>query len=150
MKPLAAALCLLLSATIAAADAPPTFTKKPTATKSGDGLKIEFAVDRATDVAIYIEDGEGKVLLEGRKRKHIRTHQELGRLIGPAGQLYAAFKPTAADFPSERGAHRSFAGDGAHEIDFLRSQNPERLDENAEPFLLVQAPEARDHDRLVG
>src|SRR5262249_7185874 len=52
----------LLAAPLAAADNPPTFTKKPTATKSGDKLKIDFAVDRATDVAVTIEDGQDKVV----------------------------------------------------------------------------------------
>ena len=42
--------------------APPVFTKKPTATKAGDVVKIEFAVDRETDVAVFIEDGKGKVI----------------------------------------------------------------------------------------
>jgi DNA-binding beta-propeller fold protein YncE len=45
-----------------AAEAPTTFTKKPTAVKSGDKVKIEFAVDRNTDVAVYIEDAQGKVI----------------------------------------------------------------------------------------
>src|SRR5262249_50311676 len=44
------------------AEAPPTFTKKPTAVKSGDKVKIEFAVDRNTDVAVYVEDTQGKVI----------------------------------------------------------------------------------------
>ena len=34
--------------------APPAFTKKPTATKAGDKVTIEFAVDRETDVAVFI------------------------------------------------------------------------------------------------
>src|SRR5262249_6259800 len=63
MKSLAASLlALLVAGAVAAADTPPAFTKKPTASKPGDKVKIEFAVDRATDVAVYIEDGEGKVI----------------------------------------------------------------------------------------
>jgi DNA-binding beta-propeller fold protein YncE len=57
-----ALVILLLSATLSAAEAPPTFTKKPSAVKSGDKVKIEFAVDRATDVAVYIEDAQGKAI----------------------------------------------------------------------------------------
>jgi hypothetical protein len=46
----------------AASPAPPKFTAKPTATKAGDKVKIEFAVDRETDVAVFIENGGGKVV----------------------------------------------------------------------------------------
>ncbi|HOX08470.1 MAG TPA: hypothetical protein PK280_18890 [Planctomycetota bacterium] len=46
----------------AAPAAPPAFTKKPTATKAGDKVTVEFAVDRETDVAVFIEDGAGKVV----------------------------------------------------------------------------------------
>ena len=50
--------------------APPAFTQKPTAARAGDPatgsgpgkVKIEFAVDRETDVAVFIEDGGGKVV----------------------------------------------------------------------------------------
>jgi hypothetical protein len=35
---------------------PPSFTKKPVAAKAGDKVKIDFAVDRETDVAVYVED----------------------------------------------------------------------------------------------
>src|SRR5262245_6931627 len=55
-------LSLLLTGALSAAEAPPTFTKMPTAVKSGDKLKIDFAVDRNTDVAVYIEDAQGKVI----------------------------------------------------------------------------------------
>jgi len=45
------------------AEAPPSFTKKPTAAKSADGkVKIEFAVSRETDVSVFIEDSGGKVV----------------------------------------------------------------------------------------
>jgi len=58
---------VVLSAGVAAIADPPgtppaSFTKKPTATKVGDKLKIDFAVDRATDVAVYIEDAGGKIV----------------------------------------------------------------------------------------
>jgi hypothetical protein len=44
--------------------APPsaTFTRKPTATKTAAGVKIEFAVSAPTDVAVYVEDAAGKVV----------------------------------------------------------------------------------------
>jgi DNA-binding beta-propeller fold protein YncE len=42
--------------------APPKFTAKPAAAKAGDRVKIEFAVDRETDVAVFIEDAKGQVV----------------------------------------------------------------------------------------
>ncbi len=60
--------CLLLclaagSAGTAGEPAFPKFTAKPTAAKAADGkVKIEFAVDRETDVAVFVEDGAGKVV----------------------------------------------------------------------------------------
>src|SRR5262245_27927654 len=41
---------------------PPSFTKKPTATKADGKVRIEFAVDRPTDVAVTIEDSKGRVI----------------------------------------------------------------------------------------
>jgi len=38
------------------------FSAKPTAVKDGDKVKIEFAVDRETDAAVFIEDAGGKVV----------------------------------------------------------------------------------------
>jgi hypothetical protein len=38
------------------------FTAKPTAAKAGDKVKIEFAVDRETDVAVFVENGGGKIV----------------------------------------------------------------------------------------
>jgi hypothetical protein len=60
----AAVLALLWSVSVLAAEAaPPKFTTKPSATKAADGqVRIEFAVDRETDVAVFIEDGNGKVV----------------------------------------------------------------------------------------
>jgi hypothetical protein len=52
----------LLVGTLCAAETPPAFTRKPTATPSGNQVKIEFTVDRPTDVAVTVEDGQGKVL----------------------------------------------------------------------------------------
>jgi hypothetical protein len=62
------ALCLcafvpLCLPSAAAAEAPPKFTAKPAAAKSADGkTKIDFAVDRETDVAVFVENGGGKVV----------------------------------------------------------------------------------------
>ncbi|HUT36040.1 MAG TPA: hypothetical protein VNE39_21310 [Planctomycetota bacterium] len=39
-----------------------SFTSKPTVRRAGNRVAIEFAVDRATDVAVYVEDPSGKVL----------------------------------------------------------------------------------------
>src|SRR5581483_2436263 len=63
MKALCAAVSILLvSSPRLAAETGPGFTRKPTAVRSGDRLKIEFAVDRATDVAVTIEDDRGKIV----------------------------------------------------------------------------------------
>jgi NHL repeat-containing protein len=53
------ALCSTVSV---AAAGEAKFTKEPTATKAGDFVKIEFAIDRETDVAVFIEDGKGTVI----------------------------------------------------------------------------------------
>src|SRR5262245_53104867 len=60
--PFAVILGLLLSGVANAAEALPSFSKPPTAIKAGDRVKIEFTVNRATDVAVYVEDAEGKVV----------------------------------------------------------------------------------------
>jgi hypothetical protein len=52
----------LVSGAAPAGEPPPSFTKKPTAIKAGDKVRIEFAVDRETDAAVFIEDGQGKVV----------------------------------------------------------------------------------------
>jgi outer membrane protein assembly factor BamB len=54
--------CLLSVVRIAAAEPEPKFVKKPTAVRAGGKVKIEFTVDRPTDVAVYLEDAEGKVV----------------------------------------------------------------------------------------
>ena len=53
---------VLLAASLAAAEGPPSFTKKPTAVRDGDRVKIDFTVDRNTDVAVTVEDGQGKIV----------------------------------------------------------------------------------------
>jgi len=63
MKTLPLCICVILvSATLAAEPAPPAFTKKPAATKAGDKVKIEFAVDRETDVAVFIENAKDEII----------------------------------------------------------------------------------------
>jgi len=69
MKPLAVALlCVLMTGTASAAPPmdraadTPTFSRKPTAVKSGDKVKIDFTVDRPTDVAVFVEDGRGQIV----------------------------------------------------------------------------------------
>ncbi len=39
-----------------------SFTRKPSAVRTGDKVKIEFAVSRETDVAVYVLDAKGKVV----------------------------------------------------------------------------------------
>ncbi|MBI3829783.1 MAG: SMP-30/gluconolactonase/LRE family protein [Planctomycetes bacterium] len=59
-------LALLVAAAsgVFAGDAakPPAFTKKPAVAKAGEKYTITFAVDRETDVAMSIEDANGKVV----------------------------------------------------------------------------------------
>ena len=67
------AIVLLLGSAAAARAAAPEFTKKPTAKKGGAGAVIEFAVDRETDVAVFVENSAGKVvrhLVAGRLGKN--------------------------------------------------------------------------------
>ncbi len=40
----------------------PAFTKKPSAVRTGDAVKIDFAVDRITDVAVTVENAQGKII----------------------------------------------------------------------------------------
>ncbi len=54
-------LCCLGAAGAAESQAP-SFRKKPTATQAGDKIRIEFAVSRTTDVAVFIEDAEGRIV----------------------------------------------------------------------------------------
>ncbi|MHC4915843.1 MAG: hypothetical protein ACYTGB_10160 [Planctomycetota bacterium] len=41
---------------------PPRFTRKPTATRTNGKVRIEFAVDRETDVAVFVDGADGKVV----------------------------------------------------------------------------------------
>jgi DNA-binding beta-propeller fold protein YncE len=49
---------VLLAGTACGAD-PAQFTRKPSVTKKGDGAIITFAVNRETDVAVFVEDAQG-------------------------------------------------------------------------------------------
>jgi hypothetical protein len=40
----------------------PGFAKRPTVSRAGDQVRIEFVADCETDVAVYIEDASGKVI----------------------------------------------------------------------------------------
>jgi outer membrane protein assembly factor BamB len=62
MKLLVLLSLLSLPAAATASDGLPAFTRKPTAIKSGDKTTITFAVNRATDVAVSIEDAKSKVI----------------------------------------------------------------------------------------
>ncbi len=63
MKAILACIAIaLLSVKAFPAESPPTFTKKPTATKAGDQIRIDFTVDRHTDVAVTVEDAQGKII----------------------------------------------------------------------------------------
>jgi len=55
-------ITVLFGAALAAEPAPPKFTSKPEAKKAGGKVKITFAVDRPTDVAVFILDAGGKVV----------------------------------------------------------------------------------------
>ncbi len=45
-----------------AGEAPPAFTKEPTAARAGANVKITFGVDRETDVSVFVQDGNGEVV----------------------------------------------------------------------------------------
>jgi sugar lactone lactonase YvrE len=47
----------------AAADQPrPAFTRAPTAVRVGERVRIDFAVDRPTDVAVFVQDARGRIV----------------------------------------------------------------------------------------
>lgn len=53
-------LCAWAPALVVAGEV--TFTQKPSAKKNGEKVKIEFAVNRETDVSVFIEGKDGKVV----------------------------------------------------------------------------------------
>ena len=60
----------------------PKSTQSPTAERKGDQVRIEFSVDRETDVAVFVENADGEivrhlvagVLAKGQKRKPNSKH----------------------------------------------------------------------------
>src|SRR5258707_1159047 len=63
MKPFCVAIAIVSIAGAApAAETQPGFTKKPTLVKAGGKMKVEFTVDRNTDVAVHVEDADGKII----------------------------------------------------------------------------------------
>jgi hypothetical protein len=74
MRAFIVAMSLVLgSAALGAEGRPPSFSKKPSATKRGERVRIDFAVDRMTDVAVFIEDAKGNIvrhLVAGRLGKN--------------------------------------------------------------------------------
>jgi hypothetical protein len=72
---------LSLVASALAGEVPaPKFTKKPAVAKKGDGAVISFAVDRDTDVAVFVEDGqESDPALGGRCARQQRARPPQGR-----------------------------------------------------------------------
>jgi hypothetical protein len=59
---IAVGLCLLLCSAAVGGEQPPSFARKPTARKRQGVVRVEFAVDRATDVAVFIEGPGGSVV----------------------------------------------------------------------------------------
>ena len=53
---------LLWVASVATGADAPTFTTPPKAVRHGDAVRIEFAVNQATDVAVFVEDAKGGVV----------------------------------------------------------------------------------------
>lgn len=53
---------LSIPAAHAIANDPPRFTRPPTVSKTGDRTTIDFAVDRETDVAVFIENAKGGIV----------------------------------------------------------------------------------------
>jgi outer membrane protein assembly factor BamB len=62
MKASRATIVVVLLVGTASAAESPAFTKKPTAAQSGNQLKIDFTVDRPTDVAVTVEDVQGQII----------------------------------------------------------------------------------------
>jgi hypothetical protein len=62
MQRLIPALALLIPAAPLAADAPVKFTAPPTAKAEGGNIRIDFAVNRPTDAAVYVLDAKGRVV----------------------------------------------------------------------------------------
>ena len=53
---------LMVNMRVSAGEEPPKFATKPTAAKAGDKVKVEFALDRETDVEVAVLGAAGKVV----------------------------------------------------------------------------------------
>lgn len=62
MKKFLAGSCVLLAVCTFGRAAEPAFARKPAASSEGGTVKIKFAVNQNTDVAVFIEDAQGKVI----------------------------------------------------------------------------------------
>ncbi len=135
MKTLLSCACVILLNAALAGEGAPAFTKKPTASKANGKTVIEFAVDRETDVAVFIEDSSAKIirhLVAGVLGKSpyprlsaIRTDGGAGwgREEGPdlLGRGETATKPwLAVSF-----ARPSIAVSGDGQWAYLRSRQPQ-------------------------
>jgi len=56
------AVLVAVASAVAGNGDPPAFTRKPTVSREGHALKVEFAVNRETDVAVTVEDAKGQVV----------------------------------------------------------------------------------------
>ncbi|KPJ74614.1 MAG: hypothetical protein AMS14_05245, partial [Planctomycetes bacterium DG_20] len=59
---LLAACVMCASVGVASAAEPPAFVRMPAATRTAEGIRVDFAVNRATDVALSIEDATGRIV----------------------------------------------------------------------------------------
>ena len=59
---LSLALMVAAGPNLGSAATPPAFTSKPTVSRAGDKVRIDFAVDRQTDVAVFIENTDGEIV----------------------------------------------------------------------------------------
>jgi hypothetical protein len=64
MRAVAGVMAFLIAAVAAPAGQPtaPAFAKRPTLTIAGGKTVVSFAADRETDVAVYVEDANGKIV----------------------------------------------------------------------------------------
>ncbi|MHC4916476.1 MAG: YncE family protein, partial [Planctomycetota bacterium] len=62
MRTATVAFALIWISGALAGEAPSAFTRKPTAAKANGKVRIEFAVNRETDVAVYVENSAGKTV----------------------------------------------------------------------------------------
>ena len=101
-------LCLTFLGQAQAGEAVPTaprFTAKPTVVKAGDKVKIEFAVDRPTDVEVAVLGADGKVVrhlaagvLGGKNNppEPLKPGLESSPWSGTAAMTWASLPPAPA------------------------------------------------------